>query len=139
MKLQRILSMPSEELACRSKQQFSKLLDRFKPWNEAAPRCRLDSLTTDAESLRIRAELEAGNSATAAAWMQQRFRRLAPARFFAGASELDPISAASPNFEQHKLECIERAELVLNGEFSILGYGALHFGTPTNWHLDPVW
>src|SRR5690606_5049081 len=66
VRLQRLLSMPPEELACRSRQEFSKLLERFNLRNEDGPRCRLDAQTNDQELRQIRSLLEAGHNELAA-------------------------------------------------------------------------
>lgn len=129
--------MPPEELACRSRQEFSKLLERFNLRNEDGPRCRLDAQTNDQELRQIRSLLEAGHNELAAPQLQQRFLRLAPARFFAGASEtaLQEMSSAAAS---HKQEIIAAANAVEAGDFYILGYGRLNFGSPIDWHLDAV-
>ena len=45
------------------------------------------------------------------------------------AQTLDPMAA---------IELVRRADEICQGRFHILGYEALDFGQPVNWHLDPV-
>lgn len=41
-------------------------------------------------------------------------------------------------FADQKRKLIESADRVLDGKFDLLGYGGLDFGTPIDWHLEPI-
>lgn len=69
----------------------------------------------------------------------RRFPRTSDAKFFFSSNDISGIAAAlrksMPN------ECagiVEYAEQVCRGEFDLLGFKKLSFGSPINWHLDPV-
>ncbi len=102
-----------EELVCRGRQQASRWLERT------------GAIRRDGAEARHALDLE-------------RFRRVGPGRFFAGAVGehtprllLDRIPAARD-------EVIGVADAVCRGRFDLLGYSTLSFGEPVDWHLDPV-
>lgn len=130
--------MPPAELACRSRQKLFKLIERIAPPGEENPSCRLDHLSAEPELQDIRAQLEAGRIDLASRRLLARFNRLAPARFFAGASDADLARCLAAGNARHRQETIAAADAICRGEFPILGYGRLSFGTPVNWHLDAV-
>lgn len=138
VKLQRILSMPPAELACRGRQQLSKLIERITPKGEQNPPCRLDHLDPEQELQSIRAQLERGQIDVAGRRLLERFTRLAPTRFFAGAGDDELARCLVAANTLHRQQTIAAADALCRGEFPILGYGRLSFGIPVNWHLDAV-
>ncbi len=86
-----------------------------------------------------RGELRDGSGlpfADAAAALAE-FRAGAPALFFAGtadaAATIAAVRAVDPVAESRTLELAAAA-----GRHGLLGYHTLDFGTPPDWHLDPV-
>ena len=121
MRIQRVLSMSREELLFRSRQKWAITLERFT--QGALTPAPGESGIADSERL-------------------QGFRRLAPSRFFAGASDSripELLLCRNPHERQQCLDC---AEAICKGEFPILGYGMLAFGPvggdAPDWHLDPI-
>src|SRR5206468_1380513 len=107
----------------------------------AMARAGLSSDTAAPTATDWRAELRDGNGrpfADAAAALGE-FRAKASARFFAGtadiAATLAAIRAVEPGAESRT---IELAGAAAGGQHRLLGHDALDYGTPPDWHLDPV-
>lgn len=69
----------------------------------------------------------------------RRFHRTSDANFFFSPNDLPEIVVALRKYMPD--ECariIEYAEQICGGEFDLLGLKKLSFGSPINWHLDPV-
>jgi hypothetical protein len=67
------------------------------------------------------------------------FRRRAAPRFFAGLCEEEQTRAAlRTRFDGEAAATIERAERILEGRFDLLGLRDLGFGSPVDWHLEPL-
>ena len=67
------------------------------------------------------------------------FSSRAEPAFFSGIR--DGASAAalrSPRWAAERAQLIAAADAVLAGQFDLLGHGGLSFGSPIDWHLDPV-
>jgi hypothetical protein len=111
LRLRRLLDMSLPEVAVRARQQAGKHAERFWP---PAPR-------------RIAGPGRVVDEARAAA------RRLPPGGTLAGVPDL--LRRRHPC---HVEQLVVRAEGLLRGEFDLLGYRALRFGSPIDWHLDPV-
>jgi len=108
MKLARLLSMRPAELVVRSRQELSK-------WSERtfrAPRAPSAPLP--------------------------RLTPLAAQRFFPGA--LDDLSprTITQRIPEARSRVLDIAQTLLDGRFDLLGYRALSFGTPLDWHRDPM-
>jgi len=67
-----------------------------------------------------------------------RFRQEAPSRFFAGAVDPHVDALLEQHDPQLRSRVLADAEAVCAGRFDLLGYRALSFGDPIDWHLDPV-
>ena len=67
------------------------------------------------------------------------FRAHAPESFFAGVANRDAavttLRARWPNAER---DIVARADRLRAGRFDLLGYHDLDFGTPIDWHRDPI-
>lgn len=64
---------------------------------------------------------------------------LAPGRFFFSAGELDPIlDLLRERFPRACEEIVGRAERICRHQFDLLGHKGLNFGTPIDWHFDPL-
>src|SRR5205823_4392195 len=121
---------------------LAELGDRALQAGRAAmERAGLSSDTAAPTATDWRAELRDVNGrpfADAAAALGE-FRARAPARFFAGtadiAATLAAIRAVDPGAESRT---IELADATAGGRHRLLGYDALDYGTPPDWHLNPV-
>ncbi len=60
-----------------------------------------------------------------------------PDRFFAGATA-ESAALLRRRLPEAAAEIVERADRIRAGKFDLLGYRALSFGDPVDWHLDPV-
>lgn len=143
MKLQRLFEMGPAELAFRGRQEVFKAVERLAVSDRRqGPACRFDRSVADEPLRRLLDRLD-GEAASAArgelqTLLQERMKR----RFFAGLQEdwnganLAPRLERDFGFDVQRL--LARADAICRGEFEILGYGALSFGAPVHWRLDPV-
>jgi hypothetical protein len=68
----------------------------------------------------------------------ERFREAGRGRFFEGAvSERTPTVLAARMPEEYE-QTVSMAEAVCQRRFDLLGYRGLSFGSPVDWHFDPV-
>ncbi|MDT7778657.1 MAG: hypothetical protein QOC99_1169 [Acidobacteriota bacterium] len=75
---------------------------------------------------------------SAEAWLEHFRRRRAP-RFFAGFDEEEATrTALCTRFRVEEALVTERAERILEGRFDLLGLRDLSFGSPVDWHLEPL-
>src|SRR5262245_13298033 len=112
MKLDRVRQMSLDEVLCRSRQQAWK-------WLERTQRTRSPG--------RVHSEVDF-----------DRFRAVGPSRFFAGATSPDVPLLVGERWPDLAREIEAEAEALIDGRFNLLGYRALRFGEPIDWHLDPV-
>jgi hypothetical protein len=108
MKLARLLSMRPAELMVRSRQELSKWTER----TFRAPRASSSALP--------------------------RLTPLAAQRFFPGALEDLSPRAITERIPEARYRVLDSAQTLLDGQFDLLGYRGLDFGTPLDWHRDPV-
>jgi hypothetical protein len=74
----------------------------------------------------------------AEAWLEHFRLRRAP-RFFAGFGEEEATRAAlRSRFNTEETTVTNRAERILEGRFDLLGLRDLSFGSPVDWHLEPL-
>jgi hypothetical protein len=125
-RLHRIAEMSLAELACRSRHEASKWLERFaRRRADVDPRALLEGrapgLADPERALRV-------------------LREQAPRRFFAGAEDRAVAAALRARMPDDCHELVAAAaRIVVNRRFDLLGYPNLSFGDPIDWHLDPVW
>ncbi|HEV7891012.1 MAG TPA: alginate lyase family protein [Pyrinomonadaceae bacterium] len=75
---------------------------------------------------------------SADAWLEHFRGRSAP-RFFAGFDDEEATrEALRSRFNDESDAVINRAERVLAGRFDLLGLKDLDFGSPVDWHLEPL-
>jgi len=121
---------------------FAELGDRAVQAGHAAmERMGLSSDTAVPTATDWHAELREGSGQPfkdAAAALSE-FRAKAPTRFLAGTSDIAATVAAirmvDPSAESRTIEIADAAAA---GQHWLLGYDALDYGTPPDWHLDPV-
>jgi hypothetical protein len=118
-RLRRIAGMSLAELGCRGRQEGSKWIERIR--STSGPRDARSTL------LRHAPLLAEGRSA-------QLLRQTFDERFFAGTPD-----CATALDRRDTVRLIDEAESILTGRFDLLGYTGLSFGSPIDWHLDPVW
>ena len=121
MKIERLMQADFPALADRGAQEARKWLERSHLVGWGTP----PSSERDAEIERARAAIEA-----------------APAgRFFTGVTSGTPRANAAmiaQAFPERAAETSAAAARYIAGEFDLLGYKNLSFGTPVDWHFDPV-
>jgi hypothetical protein len=119
--LERLMQADFSALADRGAQEARKWLERSRLVKWGTP----PSSARDAEIERALAALQA-----------------APAgRFFDGVAKRSPhetAAALAQAFPERSAETAAGAARCLAGEFDLLGYKRLSFGTPVDWHYDPV-
>jgi glycosyltransferase involved in cell wall biosynthesis len=121
--LARVRRMPASEVAGRLRQECAKLRDRLATPPSSSPSAVLQR---HAPAL--------ANPDVAIDWL----RRIAPARFFAGAAAAATSDVISDRFADHAGAVVAEAERLLGQRFDLLGYRQLSFGVPIDWYLDPV-
>ncbi len=143
MRLQRLLDLSPAELVFRGRQEAFKALERLSVADSRRRAgCRFDRSAIDVP-LR---ELLDGRDGEGAKHFDEDLQRYLQGRmserFFAGAGSGagagDVQQALTDDFATGARQVIARADAVCRQRFEILGYGELSFGSPVNWHLDPV-
>ncbi|HEV8201675.1 MAG TPA: alginate lyase family protein [Candidatus Polarisedimenticolia bacterium] len=110
MRLERLTSIGPREIAVRSRQEFSKWIDRILP-----PAARLVPL----------GEAAAPSAGTG--------------RGFFGGVESPVVPALfESRMGVPRAQLLAAARRFAEGRFDLLGYVELDFGGPIDWHLDPV-
>jgi len=122
--LERLRKITLAEVACRSRQGASKLIDRVRP----AP---IRWQTPD-EFFRREAP------AMAAADAVEGFRSAAADRFFAGATEPDVVAVLDARSPEIRRGLATAADAICRRRFDLLGHRDLSFGDPVDWHFDPI-
>ena len=88
------------------------------PWEAIAP---VAAWNRDAEALR------------------SHFKTRSQPQFFAGVRDHSAAAALnSPEWRREREALIAAAERVLDEKFDLLGHAGLSFGSPIDWHFDPV-
>ncbi|MBB3047832.1 hypothetical protein FHR99_002098 [Litorivivens lipolytica] len=145
MKLQRILKMSHSELAFRSRQRAIIVAERLKQppcWGLDAAHCSFDSRHCDTILRDVVARVHSGHGNLAKAELQNRLAQSMALRFFTSLKDEQSrsrmVNHLAADLSGHNRELIARANAICRGEFDLLGYAALSFGEPIDWHLDPV-
>ena len=109
MNARRLLQMGPAEVYGRARQEISKWAERHAP----GPR------------------LGSGRRARVVTELPSR-------RFFPGAADPGTVTALDRLIPESRRRVLAAAESLLGNRFDLLGYRALSFGDPIDWHLDPV-
>src|ERR1700680_3091051 len=117
-KLRRLLHMGLPELACRSRQEAFKWVERIHS-------------SADVNSIRLTRRVVHRESLS-------RFLRNAAECFFPGPLDSRLPGALALAAPDHYKDVPTTADKLLRGTFDLLGYRDLDFGKPPDWHLDPV-
>jgi hypothetical protein len=121
-RVRRVRRMPLAEIAGRGRQEGAKLVDRVTASRRAVDPSRI---------LREHAPALARPGAA-----MEMLRCAAPRRFFAGVEHPKRVASLLP---EHCEAVVKSADATLCSRFDLLGYRALWFGDPIDWHRDPVW
>jgi hypothetical protein len=123
--------MGLEELLGRGRQRVSVWLDEWRTRGEARERhpWAIQELAGENEPGRI---ADAALPHDLGRRVRRRFERLFPRRFFAGTSERLELAPGDAD------AILSDADRLCAGVFDLLGFSALCFGDPIDWHLDPV-
>ena len=112
---------------------------RLAMWSERAGISSQIRVPTDRRFGRLLAPEWVGSTAPSAAGLLERFRARTTPRFFAAFGQPEEVVATLrsrwPDLEGRVLE---RAERIRQGQFDLLGRSRLDFGTPVDWHRDPM-
>jgi len=120
-RIRRVSRMPLAELAGRGMQEAAKMLDRAMSGGRA-----VDPLAI------VRDHAPALSDVRAAS---QILREIVPSRFFAGVEYPSIVGELWPD---HRAFVLNGAAEAMQNRFDLLGYQALWFGDPIDWHLDPL-
>jgi hypothetical protein len=105
--------------------------------SERAGLSALVRLPDDADFFRL-LEPAACTAKNAEAWLEH-FRRRAAPRFFAAFDDEGATrEALRTRFIDESDAVVSRAGRVLEGRFDLLGLKGLDFGSPVDWHLEPL-
>ena len=119
--LGRLFAMGLSELACRSRQEAFKWVDRV--------RC-----AADINGVRHRTPLKASHRDQGL----HRFVRNAQKVFFEGPFDGRVPAALSIGAAHHCKQIVAAADKICRGRFDLLGYADLDFGDPPSWQFDPI-
>jgi hypothetical protein len=125
MRIERLARMGVAEIAFRGRQKANQWIDRLSP---------VSAIT---RGKRTHRSMNAGTPMDAKAAFAL-FRDAAPRRFFAGTENGAAADILREELPAACRELIARANAPGAKRFDLLGYEALSFGEPTDWHLDPV-
>jgi hypothetical protein len=123
-RLRRVASMSMAEAGYRGWQESAKWIDRR----------RLGRVAVDPTTVLRREAPAIADHTPAREAIDAVFHR----RFFAGVTR-ESIAEFCRLFPDASREIVDDASALLDGEFNLLGYRGLSFGTPIDWQLDPVW
>ena len=128
------------ELACRSRQELYKWLERTSiAGHKVAPH---DSLFIEAGSdpilAHVHKRLQQHDFTGVALWSRDWFCETVAPRFFEGTVCAETPVYLGEYFRETLDHIVAAAEEARRGRFCLLGYPALSFGDPVDWHLDPL-
>jgi hypothetical protein len=140
MKVSRIVHMRPPEIAGRAQQALWKTMERIRLTGAATDRrgSVFGELARTAELEPIHRRARAGDPRAAARRLFERWSETAPLRFFEGAVNPATPLALETIMVGAGHQVLAAAESICRGHFDLLGYRALSFGDPVDWHLDPV-
>jgi heparinase II/III-like protein len=128
------------EIADRGRQELRKRLERVSlSVGLIDPSAGvLDELAPTAEMEPVRARAGSGDLRGAATMLFDGWSAKLPARFFDGARSATMVSFSNAVMAAACDRLLAAAESIRRSRFDLLGYHALSFGEPPDWHLDPV-
>lgn len=131
-KIKRLKGRGLDELRVRSAQALAALGERYM-WMEHA------RLPRDAELLNSLNGLCEQHHITSAASLFDYFRhRTSPAFFAAFDDRAGTLAELRHRWPGREESVISEAKQIARGRFRLLGFDDLDFGSPVDWHLEPV-
>src|SRR5690606_14074858 len=133
--------MRPEEIMFRSKQELFKVVERLTgspvvlPSGSILSQCRLSGTGASDDGLAGEQQAQA---------IQDQFWQGAAERFFPGVSDSGTVDRIADYCKGEKEHVIQSADAICRGEFPVLGYGLLRFGSGSDglgdmdWHRDPM-
>ncbi|TLY16911.1 MAG: hypothetical protein E6K69_03090, partial [Nitrospirae bacterium] len=128
------------ELACRSRQELYKWLERtsiaghrFAPYHSLFIEAGSDPILAHVHK-KLRQQDFAGVAQSLREW----FCETVTSRFFEGTASAETPVYVGEYFRETLDHIVAAAEEARRGRFCLLGYPALSFGDPVDWHLDPL-
>ena len=112
MKLRRLRGMGIAEIQCRGRQEAWKRLERAGFAGRGAGQSSEPRL--------------------------EPFNALDRVKFFVGATSAETPALVTELAAEASRAVVESAGEICRGRFDLLGYRALSFGDPVDWHLDPI-
>lgn len=132
VRLKKLKGRSLRELQVRSAQTLAALGERYG-WSQQA------RLPDDAELLRAFNDAGAYHQITSAEMLRDYFRQRAGPAFFAAFDDcqttLDELHRRWPS---RQAVVVAAAERLAQGHFKLLGFDDLYFGSPIDWHLEPI-
>jgi hypothetical protein len=138
--LKRLLAMPLPEIACRTRQETSKRLERLglRAHPEVRPEAVFAKLSADGTLAGVHARFRAGDFSGAAGFLGDRFFDDSRRWFFPGATSEVVPEVVRERMAEAGSRLVAAADSVCAGRFDLLGYERLSFGDPVDWRLDPI-
>jgi len=131
-KLEKLKRLTLAELRGRSAQKVAAFAERCG-WSSAT------ELPTDQAMLEMIDPAIGDRQLLSAEDCLQHFRARNLPKFFGGFADREAtISELRRRWPNGENEIIDRANRILEGRFDLLGFHDLSFGTPIDWHLEPV-
>lgn len=135
MNLHKLIAMDTRELAVRSRQEIHKIFERMNGGGRGHNAPAIESGTPAMAQLSRRYGVSYGDT-------QRHFFASATERFFEGAVHPDLVqlhaSLDSPCRMRYCTDIVAAADILCEDRFDLLGYRGLDFGSPIDWHLDPI-
>lgn len=130
--IQKLGRMSFAEVRVRSSQHVKKLFER----NGWVPSSRW---LTDAQLLRRFGGASDRKQFESVEQLCDEFRSSPRPYFFSPFRETDAtIAALRRHWPEAEAQIVESANRIVSGKFDLLGWTGLSFGTPINWHQEPV-
>ena len=130
--IHKLSRMSLAEVRVRSSQHVKKIAER----NGWLPSSRW---LTDAQLLRRFNRIVDRKPFYSIEQLCHEFRSASRPFFFSSFSKRDVTTAAlRRNWPEAETKIIQAADRIVSGKFDLLGWTGLSFGTPINWHLEPV-
>ncbi|PWU25421.1 MAG: hypothetical protein C5B48_01375, partial [Candidatus Rokuibacteriota bacterium] len=136
----RLLRMTPPEIAGRGRQQIVKAMERMGVTGGMSDRRRsvFGELSRSAALDAVRERARAGDRLGAAQRLFEHWNERIKLRFFEGAVSSRATAMLNDAMPGAREQVLADAESICRGHFDLLGYHALSFGDPIDWHLDPV-
>ncbi len=130
--LQKLTLMDTTELRVRVSQMAASLSER-RGWSSLA------TLPDDQSLVELLDHSQPTRALSSPENFQDHFRSRSAPRFLAGFANKDAtIAQFRARWPGAEAEVIENANRILQGSFDLLGFRDLSFGTPIDWHLEPI-